>query len=297
MVHIERKRRTHSLWLRVAGCLTTAALLCGPLPGFWSGGAWGQQAPMQLNPSVYLQKERRSKTNLAVQRLLVEPPAPNLTPIALPVTNPTSALGSALISCDKAAEDYQAASLPGARGEIKLDQCYRGRDHLVCSFNALSSEAKYLIENYGEIVNANYPAIGNVEDVCRRTPENLATDIEKATNFRDRFKILKAQYEARANCANRIEESLRDVTLPDMAQAPIILKSMIDSIEGDIKGLSDAQAQLVELAEKMDSSQKAILTIQKIHRAMCVRNQSVRADVEDGAIPTLLERTGPFTNR
>ncbi len=168
---------------------------------------------------------------------------------------------------------------------------------MVCSFNALSSEAKYLIENYGEIVNANYPATGNVEDVCRRTPENLATDIEKATNFRDRFKILKAQYEARANCANRIEESLRDVTLPDMAQAPIILKSMIDSIEGDIKGLSDAQAQLVELAEKMDSSQKAILTIQKIHRAMCVRNQSVRADVEGGAIPTLLERTGPFTNR
>src|SRR5258708_14669039 len=113
MVDIERKRRTHSLWLRVAGCLTTAALLCGPLPGFWSGSAWGQQAPMQLNPSVYLQKERRSKTNFAVQRLLVNPPAPNLTPIALPVTNPTSALGSALVSCDKEAEGYQPASLPG----------------------------------------------------------------------------------------------------------------------------------------------------------------------------------------
>jgi hypothetical protein len=36
-----------------------------------------------------------------------------------------------------------------------------------------------------------------------------------------------------------------------MAQAPGILKSMIDSIDGDVKGLSVVRAQVVELAGKI----------------------------------------------
>jgi len=109
---------------------------------------------------------------------------------------------------------------------------------LVCSFNALLSEARSLLENYLEIVNANYPAMGNVEEVCRRTPEGLARDVERASDFATRFRTLKAEYDARINCVNRIEGSLKDVTLSDMVQAPSILSSMIDSIEGDIKGVS-----------------------------------------------------------
>jgi hypothetical protein len=65
-----------------------------------------------------------------------------------------------------------------------------------------------------------------------------------------------------------------------MTQASAILKSMIDSIEGDIKGVSVAQVQLLEFAGRMNSSQKAILTIQKIHRTMCVRNQPAKVDAE-----------------
>src|SRR5262249_5759636 len=54
-------------------------------------------------------------------------------------------------------------------------------------------------------------------------------------------------------------------------------------------------------ADKMDSSHKAILTIQKIHRVMCVRvQQPARAAAEGGGtvgMPLLLQPTGPFMNR
>jgi hypothetical protein len=67
-------------------------------------------------------------------------------------------------------------------------------------------------------------------------------------------------------------------------------------VEGDIKGVSAAQAQLVEFAGRMNTSQKAIITIQKIHRAMCARNQSVRVEAGEGEIPTLLKRVEPRSN-
>jgi hypothetical protein len=291
MIRIEHGKRIQ-LMLRAAGCLVTLTLLHSPLPGLWSSVAWGQQSPTQLHSPgrVQVEPRRYARPAPAAQPSYLQPSGLNLTPIALPVANPETALGTALLSCNKEAEGYQPASLPGARGEIKLDQCFRGRDHLVCSFNALLSEAKLLLEDYRKIVEANYPSIGSVEDVCRRTPEGLATDLERATDFTGRFHALKAEYDARANCANRVEESFRDVTMPDMAQAPSLLKSMIESIEGDIKGVSAAQAQLAELADKVNSSHKAILTIQKIHRAMCVRVQSARAAAGEGGIPMLLER-------
>ncbi len=79
-----------------------------------------------------------------------------------------------------------------------------------------------------------------------------------------------------------------------MTQAPAILKSMIDSIEGDIKGVSAPQAQLVEFAERINSSHKALLTIQKIHQAMCGRNQTAKADAEDGsAVPGVVASARP----
>jgi len=162
------------------------------------------------------------------------------------------------------------------------------------------SEAKLLLGNYRKISDANYPELGSVDDVCKKTPDNLATDLQNATEFTDRFKALKAEYDARATCANRIEQLLRDVTLPDMTQAPAIMKSMIDTIEGDIKGVSAAQAQLGEFAERINSSRKAVITIQKIHRTMCAKTQSAKVDgVDRGSagmptviMPTIIERTG-----
>jgi len=112
-----------------------------------------------------------------------------------------------------------------------------------------------------------------VGDICGIKPNSLAADMQSATDFANRFKILKAEYDARINCANKIGQSLKDVTLPDMVQAPGILKSMIDAVEADVKRVSMEQAKVVELAERIDTSQKAMGTIRKIHRSICIQDQ------------------------
>jgi hypothetical protein len=56
---------------------------------------------------------------------------------------------------------------------------------------------------------------------------------------------------------------------------------MIDTIEGDVKGVSAIQAQVAGLADRIDASQKAMNTILKVHRAMCANDQTV--DTENRA--------------
>ncbi len=131
----------------------------------------------------------------------------------MPVPDANSALGSALASCDKPSEGFEALALPGARGEVKFDRCYRGRDHLVCSFGALLAEARSLLENYQRIIDTKYPDLSNLEGVCGIKSDTLATDLESATDFNARFKALKAQYDARVSCASRVQQSFRDLTL------------------------------------------------------------------------------------
>ena len=296
MNHIEQSkgRKGGHLVMRAAAYLTAMALLYSPLASFWPSVAWGQQSPVQLNSSVQAQAEprRRLRPTRAAQPQPVEPSTQDPTPISLPAADPASPLGSELESCDTA-DGVEPVSLSGVKGEIKLDRCYRGRDRLACSFRALSSEAT-LLENYRNIVDANYPELGSIDDVCRIEPDRLATDLKNAAEFASRFKILKAEYDARVNCANKVEQSLQDVTLPDMTQAPAMLKSMIDSIDEVIKGASAPQAQVAELAEKINSSRKALLTIQKIHQTMCGRDQTATARPEDGnAVPGLSEIVGP----
>jgi len=274
--------------------LTLLALL---YPAAWprSGGAWAQErqsspatfarpgtAPTQVAPGMRVVQRKPApapQEGRAVQR------KPDPSPIPLPVTqHMEGVLGTALASCEKESESSEALTLSGAKSEVKLDRCYRGRDHLVCSFNALLREASSLIEEYGRIVEAHYPDVSNVSALCEIKPDALANDLRNATDFISRFKALKAEYDARSNCATRIGQSFKDVTLPDMAQAPEILKSMIDSLEADLKGVSAVQAKVVELADRINSSQKAITTIQKIHRIMCVKGQRALSQIEDRAI-------------
>jgi hypothetical protein len=210
--------------LRCVGSLTLAAFYTLSVD-FWSTGAWGQQTRVELNLPVQSQAEpkKRSKAHVTTQPsspklapVTTQPSSPKLTPV-LPVSNPTSALGSALASCEEGSEGSGPLSLPGVRGEVKLDLCYRGRDHLVCSFNALLKEAKTLIGDYRKILEANYPDVSNIDGVCVIKPSNLATDLENASDFTSRFKALKAEYDARR----------------------------------DVKGLSVVRAQVVELAGKI----------------------------------------------
>jgi hypothetical protein len=255
--------KSSAMW--AASLILLALLLTPAWPGLGSGAGWA--------------KDRREVIIPAVGQPVPPDPAPVA---ALPAREPAAGvLGAALSACDKDSESQEALTLPGAKGEVKLDRCYHGRDHLVCSFNALLKEAKSLIDDYGKIVEARYPEVGNVEGVCGIKPDNLASDLQNATDFTNRFKALKAEYDARSSCANKIGQSLKDVTLPDMAQAPGILKSMIDSVEGDVKGVSVVQAKVVELAEKIDSSQKAMVTIRKIHRTMCLKDQRALSQAEE----------------
>ena len=127
-------------------------------------------------------------------------------------------------------------------------------------------------------MDANYPEVRDLVGICTIKPETLADDWQNAAEFADRFRDLKAEYEAEASCANRIGRSLAQVTLPDMIQASLLVKSMADAIEADVRGISDAQRKLAELAEKMDSSQKSIGTIQKVHRAVCMTRPNRKAD-------------------
>jgi len=240
--------------------LIIAGLLCMPASPGWA-------------------KERREAPSAPA---MGQPAVPDPAPVTLPAREPAAgALGNSLSACDKGSESSEPLTLPGARGEVKLDRCYHGRDHLVCSFTALLNEAKSLLEDYGKIVEARYPDVSNVDGVCTIKPDNLAADLQHAIDFTTRFKGLKSEYDARSNCAGKIGQSLRDVTLPDMAQAAGILKSMIDSIEGDVKGVSVVQAKVVELADKIETSQKAIVTIRKIHRTMCLKDQRTVSQAED----------------
>jgi hypothetical protein len=188
-------------------------------------------------------------------------------------SNPNSALGSALASCSKEPDRSEPFSLPGGKGEVKLDRCYRGRGQNICSNNALLKEGRALLQDYGKIIEAKYPELSNVTSVCAINPDALSTDVQSAAEFTNRFKALSSEYATRSNCSAKISQSLRDVVLPDMAQAPEMIKSMIDSIEGDSKDLAAVQGQAVEIAGKIDASQKAMVTIGKIHLTMCFKDQ------------------------
>jgi hypothetical protein len=232
-----------------------------------------QQRPQQLAQA------RRTATR-------VNPPertntTPDTTPVPAALPSPaidnTSALGQALAACNQGAAVQEAFTLPGLKGEVTLDRCYKGRAHLICVFTALSTEAKSLTDSYSKIVAANYPELTTVDGVCKLSPEILASHIAGSEDFAKRFKELKSQYGATTNCAGNVEQAFKNVTLADMTQAPEVLKSMIASIEGDVANVSKVNEQISNLAEKMELSNKAMKTVTKIYHAMCLQGARAAA--------------------
>src|SRR5712691_3422742 len=180
--------------LRIVGSATLTGLYF-LFPPFSSGGAWGQyltRSEFAQSRTAPLAKFRTGGTKhpeaFVLQPAPVHPSAPTAVPIAMPVADPNSALGSTLASCDKAPEGFEALALPGARGEVKLDRCYRGRDHFVCSVDALLTEVRSLLKGYKKIIDANYPDLSNLEGVCRIKSDALASDIEGATDFSEHLR-------------------------------------------------------------------------------------------------------------
>jgi len=180
------------------------------------------------------------------------------------------ALAAALASCEKGSDKTESLTLPGAKGTVKLDGCYRGRDQFVCSLNTLLDEAKRLNSEFGHIIEAKYPAVGSVDAICRITPDALSTDLTKAGTFAARFRDLRIEYDRRINCALKIEQNLKEVNLADMPRSADILKSMNDTLEADLKDVAATRQQIFDLNEKMRASQKAIVTIEKLRPMICL---------------------------
>jgi hypothetical protein len=177
-----------------------------------SEAVWAQQ--FQQRPGL------ARRTNPPQRPPGAESPAPAL--------EPTSALGQAIAACDKDAAVQDTFALPGLKGEVTLDRCYKGRAHLICVFTALATEAKSLTSAYTKIVDAKYPDINNVDNICHLKPDALASDIAGSEDFTNRFATLKAQYETATKCGGNVKQAFRDVVLTDMAQPPEILKCMTD---------------------------------------------------------------------
>jgi hypothetical protein len=184
-------------------------------------------------------------------------------------------LGQTLAACSQDAAAQESFTLPGLKGEVTLDRCYKGRAHLICAFTALGKEAQSLTDTYTKIADAKYPDINSVDDgICKLNPETLASHVVGSGDFAKRFKELKSQYEAATNCASNVEQAFKDATLTDMTQPPELIKSMVASIDNDIAKTSDVQKQVFDLAEKMEFSNKAMKTVTKIHHALCTTEKA-----------------------
>jgi hypothetical protein len=224
------------------------------------------------------------------QRLQVRPAAsginppqqtnttPDTTPVPLALPGPTddktSALGQALAACNQDTAK-EAFTLPGLKGEVTLDRCYKGRAHLICVFTALGTEAKSLTGTYTKVVSAKYPDLNTVEGVCQISPQALAADMVASEDFAKRFKELKSQYDAATKCVGNVEQVFKDASLADMTRAPEVVSSMIAAIDGDTAKTSKVYEQTSNLSIKMELANKAMKMVTKLHHAMCMNEKTV----------------------
>jgi hypothetical protein len=194
------------------------------------------------------------------------------TTVAMP--NPdTPALDQALAACNQDAEK-EPFTLPGLKGEFTLDRCYKGRAHLICAFEALSTEAKSLTGTYSNIVDAKYPELNTVDGVCQVSQQTLAADITGSEDFAKRFKELKSQYEAATKCIVTVEQAFKDVSLVGLTKAPEVVQSMTASIGGDVAKTSKVYEKISNLSTKMEVANRAMKMVTKLHHAMCMNEKS-----------------------
>jgi hypothetical protein len=195
-------------------------------------------------------------------------------PLPSPAIDQTSALGRALAACNQDTEK-EAFTLPGLKGEVTLDRCYKGRAHLICVFAALSTEVKSLTGAYTKIVDAKYPDLNTVEGVCQINAQTLVADIAGSEDFAKRFKELKSQYEAATKCAGNAEQGFKDASLAGLTKATEVVQSMTASIDGDMAKTSKVYEQLSDLSTKMELANKAMKMVTKLHHAMCMNEKTV----------------------
>jgi tetratricopeptide (TPR) repeat protein len=159
--------------------------------------------------------------------------------------------------------------LPGAKGAIELNRCYRGREHLSCMVAALLAEASSIKQDYAEIVAADYPDLKSLDSICQLSPEKLVEHNKALQTFRDRWALLRKEYAARLDCTNTVEDALRNLSLADMSYGADLVKSMVESLRNELTQVSMAQKDVLNLDDKMNAAQKAIENIQQIRGGVC----------------------------
>jgi len=185
------------------------------------------------------------------------------------ITRPTAGeAATPTASCD---QQFQRTDLvlPGLRGPIKLDSCYRGREHFVCSVNAVIAESQRLRSEYEKIVQMNYPSFKTIDPVCRLSSESVATDINLVNDFFPRFRAVKSAFDRQATCAVTIGRTIRELNLATLANGADIARSMVEAIDGDMKHVPDERQNSADLAETIESARKSLEAIEKLHAAMC----------------------------
>jgi hypothetical protein len=180
----------------------------------------------------------------------------------------TGEAGSPTASCD---QEFSRTDLilPGPKGPIKLDSCYRGREHFICSVNAIIAESQKLRADYDRIVQMNYPTFKTLEPVCRLSSDAVSGDLKAVNDFFPRFRAIKSAFDRQANCAVTMGRTFKEINLSTMANGADITKSMMDAIDGDMKNVADERQGSAELSENIESARKSLEAIEKLHAAMC----------------------------
>jgi hypothetical protein len=190
----------------------------------------------------------------------------------IPVTRPTGGTpvesGSPTAQCD---QQFSKADLvlPGPKGPIKLDSCYRGREHFICSVNAIIAESQKLRSEYERIVQMNYPSFKTIDPVCRLSSESVTTDIKLVEDFFPRYRAVKSAFDRQANCAVSMGRTIKELSLSNMANGADIVRSMMEAIDGDMKNVPDERQNSSDLSETIEAARKALDAIDKLHAAMC----------------------------
>jgi tetratricopeptide (TPR) repeat protein len=176
-------------------------------------------------------------------------------------------LAQVLQECN--AKPSQSVKLPGAKGAIELNKCYRGREHLSCIVAALLTEANSIKQDYADIVSVDYPNLKTLDSICQIAPEGLVEHSKALQTFRERWALLRKEYAARLECTNSVEDALRNMSLADMSYGADLVKSMVASFRDELTQVSMAQKDVLNLDGQMDAAAKAIENIIQIRGGLC----------------------------
>jgi len=196
------------------------------------------------------------------------PKRPRQAPATRPTAVTAGEAATPTASCDQQFPRTDLV-LPGLKGSIKLDSCYRGREHFVCSVNAIVAESQKLKSEYEKIVQMNYPSFKTIDPVCRLSSEGVATDIHLVNDFFPRFRAVKSAFDRQANCAVTIGRTIKELNLANLTNGADIVRSMSDAIDRDMTHVPDERQNSADLAETIASARKSLDAIEKLHAAMC----------------------------